>query len=304
MVGGRRERRQVNGVLLLDKPRGLSSNGALQLAKRLFQARKVGHTGSLDPSATGLLPLCFGEATKICGFLLDTDKYYWTRIQLGVKTNTGDADGEVVYKLPVPPVSVEDLELILARFRGPIMQIPPMFSAVKKNGKELYKFAHQGIDVEREARPVVIHNLHLVKIDADCLELTVRCSKGTFIRTLAEDLGEVLGCGAHVADLRRLGVGSFTAEQMVTAETLQQLAENGVSELDALLLPTQAALDHWPTVTVTEEMAFFLLQGQSVLVPKTPANGYVRLFKGESCFLGMGKVLDDGRVAAKRLIRA
>lgn len=304
MAGGRRDRRQVNGVLLLDKPSGVSSNGALQLAKRLFQARKVGHTGSLDPSATGLLPLCFGEATKICGFLLDTDKYYWTRIQLGVKTNTGDADGEVVYKLPVPPVSVEDLELILARFRGPIMQIPPMFSAVKKNGKELYKFAHQGIDVEREARPVVIHDLHLVKIDADCLELTVRCSKGTFIRTLAEDLGEALGCGAHVAGLRRLGVGSFAAEQMVTVETLQQLAESNVSELDALLLPTQAALDHWPTVTVTEGMAFFLLQGQSVLVPKTPAKGYVRLFKGESCFLGMGKVLDDGRVAAKRLIRA
>lgn len=296
--------RQINGVLLLDKPYGISSNRALQLVKRIFQARKLGHTGSLDPLATGLLPLCFGEATKISSFLLDADKYYWTRIRLGVKTNTGDAEGEVIRQAPVPQVTAEDLELILARFRGPILQIPPMFSAVKKNGKELYKFAHRGIEVEREARPVVIHNLQLEQHQGDYLELTVRCSKGTFIRTLAEDIGDVLGCGAHVVGLRRLGAGSFIAEQMVTMETLQRLAGNSMSELDALLLPMQAAFAHWPLVMVSEGMAFFLAKGESVVVPQAPTKGFVRLFKGQSCFLGVGRVLEDGRISADRLLRS
>lgn len=304
MTGGKSKRRDVHGILLLDKPHGITSNAALQSVKRLFQANKLGHTGSLDPLATGMLPLCFGESTKVCGFLLDADKRYWTRIQLGIKTNTGDAEGEIIARSPVPSLTLHDIEQALARFRGPIQQIPPMFSAVKKNGKELYKLAHQGIEVERESRQVVIYDLQMLQADVDRLELSVTCSKGTFIRTLAEDIGEVLGCGAHVIGLRRLSVGQFAAENMVTLDALQRLAEIGFDNLDALLLPTRMALTQWPPVVVSEDTAIILSQGQSVLVPGAPEQGFVRLFKGETDFFGIGKVLDDGRISAKRLIRA
>lgn len=307
MTGGKGvkiKRRDVHGVLLLDKPHGITSNAALQSVKRLFQANKLGHTGSLDPLATGMLPLCFGESTKVCGFLLDADKRYWTRIQLGIKTNTGDAEGEIIARAAVPSFTPHDIEQALARFRGPIQQIPPMFSAVKKNGKELYKFAHQGIEVERESRQVFIYDLQMLQANVDSLELSVTCSKGTFIRTLAEDIGEVLGCGAHVIGLRRLSVGQFAAENMVTLDALQRLAEIGFDDLDALLLPTHMALTQWPQVVVSEDTAIILSQGQSVLVPKAPEQGFVRLFKGGTDFFGIGKVLDDGRISAKRLIRA
>lgn len=217
--------RDVSGIVLLDKPAGITSNAALQTVKRLFRARKAGHTGSLDPLATGLLPICLGEATKLSGFLLDADKRYRTEIRLGVTTTTGDAEGETLRVREVADLDRARVAEAVARFTGEIEQIPPMHSALKRNGMPLYKLARQGIEVERAPRPVVIHALELVRCEADRIELDVRCSKGTYIRVLAEDIGEALGCGAHVGALRRTGVGGFDAGRMVALETLRAVAE-------------------------------------------------------------------------------
>jgi len=294
--------RAVNGILLLDKPVGMGSNELLQVVKRLSQARKAGHTGSLDRLASGLLPLCFGEATKISGFLLNADKHYLAGIRLGVTTSTADAEGKVLRERPLPSLTRERVEEVLARFTGEIKQIPPMHSAIKHHGQRLYKLAHQGLVVEREPRTVTIHAFHLLGMTPDCLDVEVRCTKGTYIRTLAEDVGEALGCGAHVGALRRTAVGPFTADEMISLAALRSLADEGPQRVDDALLPMDAALANWPPVSVPENAAFYLRRGQPVLVPHAPTEGLVRIYAGSRRFLGVGEVLEDGRIAPKRLI--
>ena len=294
--------RNVNGIVLLDKPLGMTSNAALQAVKRLYRAKKAGHTGSLDPLASGLLPLCFGGATKVSAFLLEADKRYRVTIKLGVKTTTGDAEGEIIASRAVEGIDTDRLQAVLRRFTGAIEQIPPMHSAIKHQGQPLYKLARKGIEVERQARPVMIHELRLLGGEGDVLDIDVACSKGTYIRTLAEDIGEALGVGAHVSVLRRTTTGPFVSEQMVTEEQLQAAAAEGFAALDRLLLPMEAALEQWPEVCLSDDLAFYLRQGQAVFVPRAPTQGWVRLRTADKGFLGMGRVLDDGRVAPKRLI--
>lgn len=305
--GGAPKGRPITGILLLDKPTGITSNEALQRVKRLYRARKAGHTGSLDPLASGLLPLCFGEATKISGFLLDADKDYLVECRLGQSTATGDAEGEVIRERPVPSITLAELDARVEGLRGEIMQVPPMYSAVKHQGERLYNLARQGVEVEREARPITIHQLHLISLEEDRLTFRTHCSKGTYVRTLAEDIGELLGCGAHVTRLRRLGVGPYGEEGMVTLEQLESLAAQGeryeaLRGLDELLLPVETALAQWPQVSLSQDAAYYVLQGQPVLVPKAPTAGWVRMYEGDGRFLGMGQILDDGRVAPKRLM--
>lgn len=298
---GRNRGRAVNGILLLDKPLGLSSNHALQRVKRLFDARKAGHTGSLDPLADGMLPICLGDATKLSAFLLDADKYYRFRVRLGETTATGDTEGEILQRRPVDGISAEQIREVLPQFFGEIEQLPPMYSALKHQGKRLYELARQGVEVEREPRKVTIHALELGEIDLPEFELSVHCSKGTYVRTLAEDIGEALGCGAHVTALRRTGVGPYTGYPMHTMEALEAAAEQGSEALDALLLPIDTALTDWPAVKVSADMAFYLKQGQPLLVPKAPTEGWVRVYQGDD-FLAVGQVQDDGRIAPKRLM--
>jgi len=294
--------REVHGILLLDKPSGITSNAALQIVKRLYHARKGGHTGSLDPLATGMLPICLGEATKMSGFLLEADKYYRVLIKLGIKTTTGDAEGDVIATHPVGYISDDDLSEVLADFIGPIEQIPPMHSAVKRDGQPLYKLAHKGVVVERNPRKVTIRNLKVLGLHDDLLEIDVRCSKGTYVRTLAEDIGEKLGCGGHIAALRRLEVGSFDAGKMITLDLLQKTADKGLTGLDALLLPIQSAVSQWPDVKLSQDIAYFIKKGQAVVVPHAPSRGYVKLYSGEADFMGIGHILEDGRVAPRRLM--
>lgn len=296
------QRRDVHGIVLLDKPRGYSSNQALQRVKYLFRARKAGHTGSLDPLATGLLPICLGEATKVSGFLLDADKHYRTRCLLGVTTDTGDAEGQVLRERPVPPLNEAVVEAALAPFRGPIRQVPPMHSALKHQGRRLYELARKGEQVERPAREVTIHGLACLGFTAESLELDVRCSKGTYIRTLVEDIGERLGCGSHVTELRRLGLGPFDSPLMVTLEEIEARAGEGETALDALLAPVDSALVHWPAVSLDRDSAYYLRHGQAVFVPGAPTRGMVRIYGPGEAFLGMGEILDDGRVAPRRLM--
>lgn len=299
---GRRPRRPVSGVLLLDKPVGWTSNAALQAVKHLYQAAKAGHTGSLDPLASGLLPICLGEATKLSGFLLNADKGYRFTCRLGVTTTTGDAEGEVVAVRPVGPLSRESMEAALRRFVGTIRQIPPMYSALKHNGQPLYKLARKGMEVERAPREVTVHELRLLRLDDEEFECELRCSKGTYVRTLATDLGEILGCGAHVTALRRTVVEPYDAARMVTLESLREWAEQGLAVLDTKLLPSDSAVTQWPAVRVGGDAAFYLRQGQPVLAPRAPSQGWVRLYQDEQRFFGIGEILDDGRVAPRRLL--
>lgn len=299
---GRRPRRPVSGVLLLDKPVGWTSNAALQAVKHLYQAAKAGHTGSLDPLASGLLPICLGEATKLSGFLLNADKGYRFTCRLGVTTTTGDAEGEVVAIRPVGPLSRESMEAALRRFAGTIRQIPPMYSALKHNGQPLYKLARKGMEVERAPREVTVRELRLLRLDDEEFECELRCSKGTYVRTLATDLGEILGCGAHVTALRRTVVEPFDAARMVTLESLREWAEQGLAVLDTKLLPSDSAVTQWPAVRVGGDAAFYLRQGQPVLAPRAPSQGWVRLYQDEQRFFGIGEILDDGRVAPRRLL--
>lgn len=295
--------RDVNGILLLDKPIGISSNGALQVVKHLLDARKAGHTGSLDPLASGLLPICLGEATKMSAYLLNADKHYWTECKLGQVTNTGDAEGEVIATQPVPVFAEEAVNAVLASFIGEIDQIPPMHSAIKQNGQPLYKLAHQGIVVERAARRVEIFSIHLVELSGDRLAFEVHCSKGTYVRTLAEDIGAKLGCGAHVSGLRRLQVATFDIDDAVGLDELRDLVDQqGPQVADTMLLPADYALNSWPQMNLSEDVAFYLKQGQPVLVPKSPTAGLVRLYH-HGQFIGVGEILDDGRVAPRRLVR-
>jgi len=304
---GRRHRssnlRRVNGILLLDKPAGLTSNAALQAVKKLYAARKAGHTGSLDPLATGLLPICFGEATKISGFLLDADKHYTVTCRFGIRTTTADAEGEIIEERPVGDLGERRVAAALAGFAGEIEQVPPMYSALKHKGERLYKLAREGVEVEREPRRVTIHAIELLSCSSPVAEIRVHCSKGTYVRTLVEDIGEQLGCGAHVTALRRTGVGPFGEEGMQTLTGLEATAAaGGHHALDQLLLPIESGLAQWPGVTLSGDAAFYLRQGQPVLVPQAPTEGWVRLYEGGSRFIGMGEILDDGRVAPRRLM--
>ena len=298
---GRARGRPVSGILLLDKPIGLSSNHALQRVKRLFDARKAGHTGSLDPLADGMLPICFGDATKLSAFLLDADKHYRFRVKLGETTATGDAEGEVTRSRPVEGVTTARIEEVLRQFEGEIEQLPPMYSALKHKGKRLYELAREGVEVERKPRKVSVYRLSLGEVKLPEFELRVDCSKGTYVRTLAEDIGEALGCGAHVSALRRTGVGPYTDYPMHTMDALEAAAETGQEALDRLLLPIDTALADWPQVRVNPDTAFYLKQGQAVLVPKAPTGGWVRIYEGEA-FLAVGQVQDDGRIAPRRLM--
>ncbi len=297
-----RKGRSVDGIVLLDKPVSFGSNQVLQRVKRLFNARKAGHTGSLDKLASGLLPICLGEATKFSTFLLNSDKRYQAVFKLGVVTTTGDAEGEVTESHDYTPFSRQQLEAVVGKFTGEIEQIPPMYSAIKHKGQRLYKLAHQGLEVEREPRRITIYSLELRDFGDDFIAVEVLCSKGTYIRTLAEDMGKALGCGAHVKALRRTGVGPFEASQMIALERLEQLAEKDFDALDAVLVPMEAALAGWPDVRLPENAAFYLKKGQPVLVPKSPTRGWVRLFASGDRFIGAGEVLDDGRIAPRRLI--
>ncbi|MFO7592669.1 MAG: tRNA pseudouridine(55) synthase TruB [Pseudomonadota bacterium] len=294
--------RKVNGILLLDKPVGITSNAALQEVKRLFYAAKAGHTGNLDPLASGMLPICLGEATKLSAYLLDADKVYIGGCKLGVRTTTADAEGEILETREVPALTEAQIDEVLERFRGEIEQIPPMHSAIKQNGQPLYKLARQGIEVERKPRRVTIYELKLTQLEGDELELYIHCSKGTYIRTLVEDLGEALGCGAHLSRLRRTRVGPFQEEGMVTLDTLREEAEEGTESLDRFLLPLDHALGDYPEVKLSESSLFYVRQGQAVQVAQAPTEGWVRLFDSAGGFVGVGAVLDDGRIAPKRLI--
>ncbi len=304
-MGRRRPKgRDISGILLLDKPLGMTSNAALQTVKHLFKASKAGHTGNLDPLATGLLPICFGEATKISSFLLDSDKRYLGTIKLGVRTSTADTEGEVLETRPLGEISERQVLSVLENFCGQIEQIPPMHSAVKVNGTPLYKLAREGKEIDRKPRRVTIFAIKLLRLEGDELEIDLHCSKGTYVRTLAEDIGEVLGCGAHLGALRRTASGPFELEHAVTMPELEHLAESGFAELDALLLPMQQALSDWPMVHMTDNTAYYLQQGQAVQVPKAPTFGWVRLHRDDGTFLGIGQILEDGRVAPKRLVKA
>ncbi len=300
---GRRKNkgRAVNGVLLFDKPAGGSSNFMLQKVKRLFAAAKAGHTGSLDPLATGMLPICFGEATKISAFLLDADKRYHLRCQLGVSTTTGDAEGEVLESKDAGHVSVADIEALLAEFTGEIEQVPPMYSALKHNGERLYKLARQGVEVERKARLITIYEIAVLGLEDGVLEMEVACSKGTYVRTLVEDIAARLDLGAHITTLRRLSVGPYEGE-MMTLEALEELAESGMEALDSCLLPIDSGVADWPDVQLGADAAFYVRQGQAVLVPHAPTEGWVRIYDN-SRFLGVGEIQDDGLVAPRRMIQ-
>ena len=296
--------REVNGVLPLDKPAGITSNEALQEVKHLYGARKAGHTGSLDRTATGLLPLCLGEATKFSALLLEADKRYVARCKLGQRTATGDAAGEILEARSVPKLDRAGLDLLLGRFRGDIQQIPPMYSALKQQGQRLYELAYQGIEVERSPRPVTIHELTLLDLEAEEFEIAVWCSKGTYIRTLAEDIGEAVGCGAHVLHLRRTAAGHFLEQEMVSMAAVRSAAEQGTEALDLLLLGTDRMLRNVPALVLQESVAFYFRQGQPVLVPRAPTHGRVRIYAESGFFLGAGEVLDDGRIAPRRLFQS
>ncbi|ALP53039.1 hypothetical protein Tel_07650 [Candidatus Tenderia electrophaga] len=303
MAKRRARGRDVSGILLLDKPTGITSNAALQRVKRLFCANKAGHTGSLDPIATGLLPICLGEATKVSAYLLDADKGYRVTVKLGEKTTTADIEGEVIECRPVPALTRAAVQTLLAGFVGDIEQVPPMYSALKKDGRPLYELARQGIEVERRPRRVTLYSIQLLELRADELDLEVMCSKGTYIRTLAEDIGAQLGCGGHVQALRRTLTGGFELCRSATLDELERVRDAApAAALDAYLLPMDSALQAWPAVRLTRDMAYYLRHGQAVLVPRAPTAGLVRLYDSDQEFLGIGHILDDGRVAPKRLL--
>ena len=295
--------RPVDGIVLLDKPIGLSSNQALQRVRRLFRAAKAGHTGALDPLATGMLPLCLGEATKFSQFLLDADKRYITCIQLGKRTTTGDREGDVLTDLPVPDLTDQALESVLNRFRGEIEQIPPMYSALKHEGKPLYEYARQGIVIERKRRQVTIADLTLVSRTADTLTLDIRCSKGTYIRTIGEDIGEMLGCGAHLHSLHRVSTAGYLAENMLTLEAFETIAEQGEDALDALLLPMDTAVEHLDKVFFSPEQTKDMMFGRSVPNETLLMDGsLVRLYdQMTQRFLGLG-ILKESIIRPHRLV--
>ncbi|HEA3272468.1 TPA: tRNA pseudouridine(55) synthase TruB [Pasteurella multocida] len=303
MAKPRKRGRDIDGVFLLDKPQGMSSNDIMQKVKRVFQANKAGHTGALDPLATGMLPICLGEATKFSQFLLDADKRYQVTAKLGERTDTSDAEGQVVETRDVQ-VDVQDILAALPHFRGDLMQVPTMFSALKHQGKPLYEYARAGITVEREARPITIFDLQFITYDAPYLTLEVHCSKGTYIRTLVDDLGEYLGCGAHVTVLRRTAVANYPVEAMMDWDTLQVLAaQQDLALLDQHLLPTDSAVSALPALHLNQEQSKAISFGQRVKFDNpTQLTGQVRLFSDTQQFLGVALVDEHNVIRPQRLI--
>ena len=298
----RRRVRNISGIVVLDKANGLSSNAALQEVKRLYEANKAGHAGSLDPLATGVLPVCLGEATKVSQFLLDSDKCYRARIKLGIRTDTGDSEGSIIERNEGISVSRKAVERALTKFKGEVEQVPPMHSAIKMNGVPLYKLARKGITVEREPRLVTLYQICLVEFVNSELELEISCSKGTYIRTIADDLGQELGCGAHVIELRRTQAGVFTEKDSISAEELALEKENsGLDKIDQFLIPMDRAIQDLPEVNLPSITASHVKNGQAVLVRHLPKNGLVRMYEDEQ-FIGIGSIDDDGKVAPRRLI--
>lgn len=303
--------RQLDGILLLDKSGGMTSNAALQRAKWLFAAAKAGHTGSLDPMATGVLPLCFGEATKFSQYLLDADKTYRCTMRFGITTNTGDAEGEVTGSSPVPGLTQDAVESALAGFVGEIEQVPSMFSAIKHQGQPLYKLAREGIEIERSARPVTVYRLVLTAFrpgEYPEADVEAHVSKGTYIRTLAEDVGALLGCGAHIIRLHRSQAGPFGESACVSLGQLEAVRGEGRAELlDQFLLPVEKAIDHLQTVTVPAASGFYLRQGQPVLEVKAlqsaAVGDMVRVVVDGGEFLGVAEIQSDGRIAPRKLLQ-
>ncbi|MGF1732858.1 tRNA pseudouridine(55) synthase TruB [Photobacterium kasasachensis] len=306
----RRKGRPVDGVILLDKPTGLSSNDTLQKVKRIFFAQKAGHTGALDPLATGMLPICFGEATKFSQFLLDSDKRYRVVAKLGERTDTSDSDGEVVETREVK-VDRGQLERCIAKFRGTTDQIPSMYSALKYQGRKLYEYAREGIEVPRESRKITVYSVELLRFDNNEVEMELHVSKGTYIRTIVDDLGEMLGCGAHVTYLRRTGVSNYPMDRIVTLEQLQALLDQAKEQdiapselLDPLLLPTDSAVQDLPEVNILPALAVYILNGNPVQAGRVPETGaLVRITVGEQReFIGVGVIDEDGMLAPKRVM--
>ena len=295
---------------MLDKPTGITSNLALQKTIKIFNAAKAGHTGTLDPLATGLLVICFGRTTKISDYLLATDKQYEVVVKLGVVTNTGDAEGEVIKVKNASNVDVDAIEENIRKLTGKIQQVPPMYSALKVGGKRLHQLARQGLDVERQARTVNIYSFQLLKRDCDLLYMQVHCSKGTYIRSLVEDLGKNLGCGAHVLQLRRTALGPFETPVMYNLDQLSKISAQGLEYLDKVLLPADLALMDWPAITLDQAEMKDILNGHPISATKYAVTSttegkaelnLIRLYDDKNLFYGIGKLLADGRIAPKRL---
>ncbi len=300
----RRKGRDVNGILVIDKPQGVTSNGILQQVKRLYGAAKAGHTGALDPLATGVLPLCFGEATKFSQMMLDSDKAYVTTARLGIRTETGDSEGAVVAERPVPVLDRDAVERVLDQFRGHIEQVPSMYSALKHKGRPLYEYAREGIEVERPARPVTIFELTLLDLRESELDLAVSCTKGTYIRSLVEDIGEALGCGAHVTALRRTMASGYTLSDARQVSDLEAMRERGES-LDGLLLAPDSALSMFPDMRLSGSTLVSILNGQAVRITGQPQQGFVRLY-GDRGFVGLAEAFPDGdrtKLVPRRLVK-
>ena len=294
------EKQLVDGILLVNKSYGLTSNAVLQQVKRLFRAKKAGHTGSLDPMATGMLPICFGEATKVCQYVLDADKCYEVTGLLGIKTNTADAMGDVIERKEDFTVSEGELQEVLSQFLGEIMQVPSMFSALKHQGTPLYKYARAGIDIPRDARPITIHSLTLDYFDGEQFSLTVTCSKGTYIRNLVEDIGDRLGVGAHVTRLHRSYTAGFDEDMMLTVDDLQQMT---AEQLLLSLLPMDRAVNGYPRIDLSPEDTFALRQGKIVSdIEADGLSGCVRMYENETQFIGLGELDTTGVLKVKRLL--
>lgn len=293
--------RSISGILIVDKPTGRSSNHVLQQVKRLFDAKKAGHTGALDPLATGVLPICLGEATKVSSYLLDADKRYHVTCQLGAITDSGDSDGQILSTSDIPHFSEQDVLNLLPDFTGEQDQVPPMFSALKHQGQPLYKLARQGIEVERKSRRIIIYKLQLLSITSDSFTLDVECSKGTYIRTLVEDISHALGSGGHVTMLRRISAAGYTLKQAISIEQLEKIAEQGLARLDKALLPTENALPDWPSIDATNDMVDALRHGQTIIVNQPFESTKVRLFDSNKQFIGLGEMTEQGIVAPKRV---
>ena len=293
--------RDVDGILLLDKPAGISSNKALQNVRFLFKANKAGHTGSLDPLASGVLPICFGEATKFSNYLLEASKSYRALCQLGETTSTGDAEGEITSHSPVR-VAAQDIQRVINQFIGKVDQIPPMYSAVKHRGQRLYKLARKGEEVERKSRQIEIYSLEMIDFKDNVIEIDVHCSKGTYIRTLAEDIGETLGCGAYIAKLERTGVQPFWKNDCYGLDALRAISEQGMNSLDRCLLPVNSVLTDLPELIVSSSAANYLKQGQAVQINHAPLSGLLSLVTEKGQFIGVGQVGSDGKISPKRLM--
>lgn len=304
--------REIHGIFLLDKSTGMSSNDALQKVKRIFNANKAGHTGALDPLATGMLPICFGEATKFSQFLLDSDKTYLVTALLGVRTDTSDSDGSVVSIRDVNVSEQQIKDVITEKFVGNLQQVPSMYSALKYNGKPLYKYARENIEVERQARPITVYSNDFISFVDNKLTLEISCSKGTYIRTIIDDLGEVLGCGAHVISLRRLKVAGYPEDRMRELSFLEQLSDDAIEQgiqpkdkLDQLLLPMDTVVNYMPKVVIEQNLLAKMLNGQAIAKTIDYANNTsVRLYtQVQDVFLGVGEY-EDGKILPRKLVRS